>query len=324
MIMKNFRRFSILFLAVLFLGISACKKSTDDGPERKTDPEFQTLVSYLSAHQMDLSHILSDWIIPASAVNGDLGSFYVIDIRAGDDYNAGHIEGAVNSSLAGILDAAKNAGGKTIVVACYTGQTAAHAVVALRLSGYSNAKVLKWGMAGWTSSLSTPWESNVDTKNSPNWIAAPGGIVDNKEFDDPDLQVSATDGKGILAERVNYLLTRGFKGISSADVLASPGDYFINNFWDAENVKDYGNIANAHRIKPLTLANEDYKYIDPSQTVVTYCWTGQTSSMVTAYLAVLGYNTKSLKFGVNSIIYDDLKEHKWSTPTTDLPLVTEN
>ena len=63
--MKNFRKFSILFLAVLFLGISACKKSTDDNPERKTDPEFQTLVSYLSAHQMDLSHILSDWIIPA-------------------------------------------------------------------------------------------------------------------------------------------------------------------------------------------------------------------------------------------------------------------
>ncbi len=321
--MKNFRKFSILFLAVLFLGISACKKSTENGPERKTDPEFQTLVSYLQSHQMDLSNILSDWIIPASSVYNDLGSFYVIDIRAADDYNAGHIEGAVNSTLSGILDAAQNAGGKTIVVACYTGQTAAHAVVALRLSGYSDAKVLKWGMAGWTSSLSTPWESNVDTKDSPNWVAAPGSIVENKEFDDPDLQVDATDGENMLKERVTYLLNRGFQGINSTDVLANPGDYFINNFWDAKDVEKYGNIVNAHRIKPLTLANEDYKYIDPSRTLVTYCWTGQTSSMVTAYLAVLGYNTKSLKFGVNSIIYDDLKEHKWSTPSTDLPLVTD-
>jgi 3-mercaptopyruvate sulfurtransferase SseA len=27
--------------------------------------------------------------------------------------------------------------------------------------------------------------------------------------------------------------------------------------------------------------------LDPSKTVVTYCWTGQTSSMITAYLNVL-------------------------------------
>ena len=33
--------------------------------------------------------------------------------------------------------------------------------------------------------------------------------------------------------------------------------------------------------------------------------------MVTAYLTVLGYDAKSLKFGSNSMIYDDLLGHKW-------------
>ncbi|NQT97529.1 MAG: hypothetical protein HQ562_07290 [Candidatus Marinimicrobia bacterium] len=46
---------------------------------------------------------------------------------------------------------------------------------------------------------------------------------------------------------------------------------------------------------------------------VPYCWTGQTSALVTAWLTVLGYDAKSLKFGVNSMIYDDLAEaKKWS------------
>ena len=58
---------------------------------------------------------------------------------------------------------------------------------------------------------------------------------------------------------------------------------------------------------PLNLEN-----LDPDAEVVSYCWTGQTSSMLTAYLTNLGYNAKSLKFGVNSIIYDDLIGHKWS------------
>ena len=312
----------ILFAAVI-LFTSACKKSTNNGPERKTDPEFQTLVSYLSSNQMDLSNILTDWIVPASTVYENLGSFYVIDIRKNTDYSAGHIEGAVNSTLAGVIEAAAGADGKTIIVACYTGQTAAHAVVALRLSGFSDAKVLKWGMAGWTSSLAAPWEGNVDTKNTPNWIAAPGAIVENKEFDDPDLSTTATEGREMLSERVTYLLTQGFKGISSTDLLDNPGKYFINNFWEKEDVQTYGNIVNAHRIKPLTLNGEDYKHLDPSKTIVSYCWTGQTSSMVTAYLTVLGYDTKSMKFGVNSIIYDNLHSHKYSTPSTDLPLVNE-
>lgn len=316
-------RISTILFAMVFVLTTSCKKTTDDTVQRKTDPEFETLTTYMAANQLDLSNVLDGWIVPASTVNDNLASYYVIDIRSEADYNAGHIRDAVHSTLGGILDAAANAGGKTIIVACYTGQTAAHAVVALRLSGYPDAKVLKWGMSGWTSTLSASWDNNVDTKTSASWVDAPGSIVENKEYDDPDLQVTATDGAGMLAERVQYMLSQGFKGIANGDVLDNPGGYFINNYWDEADVTTYGNIMNAHRIKPLTIAGGELKYIDPSKTVVTYCWTGQTSSMVTAYLTVLGYEAKSLKFGVNGIIYDNLQAHKWATPGTDLPLITK-
>jgi len=39
--------------------------------------------------------------------------------------------------------------------------------------------------------------------------------------------------------------------------------------------------------------------------------------MITAYLNVLGYNAKSLKFGSNAMIHDNLLAHKW---TADLPM----
>ena len=34
---------------------------------------------------------------------------------------------------------------------------------------------------------------------------------------------------------------------------------------------------------------------------MTYCYTGQTSAVVTAYLRVLGYDAYSLTFGMNGI-----------------------
>ena len=40
--------------------------------------------------------------------------------------------------------------------------------------------------------------------------------------------------------------------------------------------------------------------------MVTYCYTGQTSAITTAWLDVLGYNGRSLLFGANGIVYSKL------------------
>ena len=111
------------------------------------------------------------------------------------------------------------------------------------------------------------------------------------------------------------MLGEGFKSVVALDgdttigVLDNPGDFFINNYWAADDVVTYGNIDTAYRINPLVLEN-----LDPDGTVVTYCWTGQTSSMMTAFLTVLGYDAKSLLYGGNGIIHDDLADGpiKWA------------
>jgi len=293
---------------------------------------FPTLKQYLIDNSMDVSDVISGWITSASAVyenmtDGDASNdFYIIDIRGANDYAAGHIDGAVNSTLGDILTAASNANGKTIVVACYTGQTAGHGVMALRLSGYTDAMVLKWGMCSWNSATATAWPANVGSPAIGNsgWTDAPGAITDNQNFGDPSIDTYSTDGATILSERVAALLSEGMNAINNSDVLESPANYFINNYWAAVDVEQYGHVSGAYRIQPLTLAGGEYQYLNPNATVVSYCWTGQTSSLLTAYLKVLGYNSKSLLFGANGMIYDNLQAHKWvDTEINDYPLTTK-
>ena len=307
--MNSKYRYILVLLAIAALFISGCSEDYTS-PEDGTKSE--TLRNYLVANDMDLPDILDGYLLVADVLHGNESTYHIMDIRSESLYNEGHVPGAVLSSLAGIVTDAASSAGKPIVVVCKTAQTAGHAVVALRLSGYSDAMVLKFGMSAWHSDFDN-WTSNTSSfaLTDPNWIAPPGNIAASTEYAYPSITASATDGAGILAERVAAMLAGGFKGIPAIDVLTTPSGYFINNYWAASDVTTYGNIIGARRINPMALETGTLRGNDPDATVVTYCWTSQTSSIITAYLTVLGYDAMSLKFGANGMIYDDLTSSKW-------------
>jgi len=307
-----------LALSVLIAGCG----DSDSNPSSSSSETYETLTTYMLDNELDLPALLSSWIIAAPDVVGNESNYYIMDIRSAEAYGAGHIEGAVNSSLGNILVDAANAGGKPILAVCYSGQSAGHAVVALRLSGYPDAKVLKFGMSSWNADFDS-WTGKVGNAAAghPSWTNA--AVAAAKTFGVPDITASSTEGAEILAERVAALLAGGFKGVASSAVLDSPSDYFINNYWAQADVDHYGHIDGAYRIKEsLSVAAGGFQNLNPDKTVVTYCWTGQTSSMVTAYLTVLGYDALSLKNGANSMIYDDLESHKW-VASSDNAYVTQ-
>jgi hypothetical protein len=179
-------------------------------------------------------------------------------------------------------------------------------------------------MSGWTAEEGyDKWSSKTSNfaATDPNWTL-PASPATSPGFDYPQISSSAS-GAALLAERVEAMLAGGLSKVAGTDVVANPSNYFINNYWaEADNTK-YGHIAGAIRNNTHTLANDGFKTLDPSNTVVTYCWTGQTSSMITAYLTVLGYDAVSLLNGSNSMIYDELEGHKWAPPTVNLPLVQD-
>jgi rhodanese-related sulfurtransferase len=325
--MKTTKFFKFLFLTSLIvtLGLSSCVEPIDE-PEVNN---FEILTNYLKANNLDLNYMTIQWTIDASVVNQSPAAYYIIDLRSASDFAQGHIQGAVHSTLPNILTTAENAGTKPIVVVCYTGQTAAIGHVALRLSGYPNTRILKWGMSSWAPQLDR-WSNNVSNRamNHANWSAT-NTIVPSVNFNLPEFEAADTAAAAILRERVDIMLAKGFAAmsVSAEEVLNNPGNYFINNYWTAQNVADHGHIKGAYRInEELTLAADGFKKLNPNATIITYCWTGQTSTLVSAYLTVLGYpNAKSMSFGNNALINEILKANKWVEANIgDFPLVTSN
>lgn len=284
---------------------------------------FELLSAYMLDNNLDADIIISGWIIPASAVSGNESNYFILDIRSESKYAEGHIPGAVHSNYADVLTTveAENTNNLPVVVAGYSGMSEAFAVVALRLSGYSDAKVLKWGMSSWHSSLDS-WSGNIGNIaiGHSNWSTTNAPAVTYLN-DQPEIVTDLNDPAAILAERVDAILA-GFKGVTGEVVLQAPENYQVECFWSLADYEYYGHLTNAYQVTPgsLTIGDGTLSQLDPSQTIVSYCWTGQTTSMLTAWLTALGYDAKVLKFGVNGLIYDLLESHKWVALENDLPL----
>lgn len=330
--MKNLFRYSFLMLAISALVFTGCKDdNNDDNPS--VDPA-QVLMDHLVDIDMDLNHVLKNTdgakFVMGAPTDGDVSGKYVIDIRSEAKFTEGHIEGAVNvPDFKNILTAAANAD-KPILVVCYTGQTACYATSLLRLYGYHDAQALKWGMSGWNANTDS-WSAQTDNlaDGHANWTYDATAPTPNV-YDIPEFMSTATEGADILRERVEYVVSQGFKTASAGDVLATPTNYYINNYFNTNDYGAFGHITGAYRlhellIKPSSADISSVTNLDPSKKVVTYCYTGQTSAVITAYLRVLGYDAYSLTFGMNKLFNseDSWTANQWGgdSNSKDLPLV---
>ena len=283
--MRKLKLYVVILALVPALFMTSCKK---DLPIVEAVDYYAVMTNYMSSNGLDLTDLLSGWVITASSVvdvtaDFSVPDYHVFDIRANSDYQTGHIKGAINVALADVLTTAKDYTDKPILVVCYTGQSAGHAVMALRLSGYADAKVLKWGMAGWNPAFTSPWDGNSGHTNGniaaghANWVTTTSPALGT--FAKPTWETTATTGADILKARVAATLAGGFKAIAGADVLASPGDYQIMNFWPESDYIDFGHFDGAFQIKPINIATG--QNFDTSKESLVYCYTGQTSSMAT-------------------------------------------
>lgn len=337
--MKKINLFILALFCLPILLLSSCDRGDDLNPENPIqEPAFDVLKKHMMENELDLTNILSGpggeiKFVSAAPAAADLSSFLnkysILDIRQPEAFNGGHIEGAKNISFANILAEAEMAS-KQILVVCYTGQTACYATSILRMAGYSNAQALKWGMSGWNSATSGSWYSNTgeEAKNHTNWAAnsAPSDLT----FEDPLLEIYSTDGADLLRQRLEAVVANGFKTAKGTDVLNNPNDYFINNYFSDTDYGNFGHIKNAYRVKEvLKLEGNGYKGLDPDKSakVITYCYTGQTSAVITAWLQVLGYDAYSMTFGMNGIYHSNPAwgPNQWgvgSSVPKELPLIT--
>jgi rhodanese-related sulfurtransferase len=225
-----------------------------------------------------------------------------------------HIAGAINSTMGNMFDVLGKANAGKVLVVCYSGQSAAYAHMLLRLKGYE-AYSLKFGMSIYDASLDK-WTGNTSNQfaNHANWVFDASAALPT--YDYPELNTGEETGEAILDEQIQYAIDNWSNIlIGGGDVINNPDAYAIYNYWGNTDYMHYGHIKDAYQLTPNTLSTDaNLSALNPNETNVIYCWTGQTSAAMNAYLTVLGYTTKSLKFGVNSMIYDELTGHKWGKP----------
>ena len=108
---------------------------------------------YTSLNPMNPVAITAESLYDRLTDNDTTNDPFVLSIRKAEDYEKGHIPGAINIGITSLFteeNLAKLPIGKQIVVVCYTGHTASQATALLNAIGY-NATALKWGMCSWTT-----------------------------------------------------------------------------------------------------------------------------------------------------------------------------
>ncbi len=77
---------------------------------------------------------------------------FMLDVREPEEFNSGHIEGAVNIPIQDLPNRTKELPeefSSPIVAICLSGARSAYATMFLKVYGYSNIRNLDFGMTGW-------------------------------------------------------------------------------------------------------------------------------------------------------------------------------
>ncbi len=307
-----------------------------DGEEEVTDTvditveepivEFDVLTEYLEADYdwdgndtLDTGgyvNNLGSWIKGAGFINPDFDytAYTVFDLRSAGDFAIMAIDGAINVTMGTMFDEAEIAP-LPILVTCYSGQSASFAHMLLRLKGYE-AYVMKFGMSSFDETLDK-WTYNCSNDYAADFVFDASPALPT--FDFPVLDTGFETAEEILDARIDAAITAWSAGmlITATDLYADLTLYNIMNYW-GDDYTHYGHIDGAYQLIPATLTvGGNLSAFDPTGDNIFYCYTGQTAAASIAYLAVLGYDVKSIKFGANAMIWDEMSGHKWSKPYED-------
>jgi len=311
------KRSNLWYLGILFafLFVTSCSKDEDEPTPQVNESEV--LATYLESTSSPAGkdYVNSDMpsIMAASEVKtlNETNQVYIIDLRLAADFAAGHIQNAHNVALADLLTHIKEVDltpYTKVALVCYTGQTAGFGASILRLMGYSKVFSMPWGMCAWHADFAGKWNTAVANGNAYASQFTATATAKGAAGALPTLSTGKTTGQEILEARVAALLAEGFTPatVTNQTVFGNLANYYIVNYWPADQYADPGHIPGATQYTPkesIKLAT-DLKTLPAGKTLAVYCYTGQTSAFLAAYLRLLGYDAKSILYGTNGMIYD--------------------
>ncbi len=220
-------------------------------------------------------------------------ALFVLDIRSMEDYEAGHIDGAVNSpwgEVAEIMDRLPR--NKPVAVVCYTGQTAGQTVGVLRTAGFDNVYSIASGM-------------------NLGWKVAELPMEDTEVISAKDLEAASSprnEGEEILWDAVrDYFdfIKEGNNNIITPEDLheqlqENPNSFYILDIRRAggqEHDYDTYHIENSVNIS-WGEVGQKLDELPTNRPIAVGCYSGQTAGQTVGVLRMAGFNAVSIRFGV--------------------------
>ena len=308
-----------LFYLVLIVSLGlfiACESSTEPKEEEPLT-EFEKIAERGNEYFTNYTNAAGAGVnITISALfdlltDGDTSNDpYIMDFRSATYYNERHIIGAVNvtyDTLVALVNDGTIPKDRPIVNICYSGQGASAATAFLNMLGYQ-AQNLKFAYCGIDTSISraTGWVSKIAEDEFTNLETTTNTTTATYDF--PVLDTGEETADAIIKSRYTYIRENSGTRVSLDDLLNSPDDYFILNYWTAAHYENPGHIPGAYQFEPKASLGTDQmlNLLPTDKTIVVYCYTGQTSNQVMTYLRMLGYDAASLSYGVNGFAYHAL------------------
>lgn len=306
------KRWYLVLVALLLAGVmifGAGCSSPDPSPDPETpgqvdeEPQDDPLDAdevLLAAAKGYFAHVAAgnNNMTPSADVKAMLddnpNSVFILDIRSGEDFAAGHIPGSVHSArgkVGEIMDRIPT--NKPVIVACYTGQNAAYTVAYLRMAGFENATTLLSGIdLGWVGRDNLPLE----------------GTGMNAAADLPAVSSPRDEAEEIIwarAKEYAKAIDEGKVGFIPVDqhaafydeLQANPNAYYVLDIRSADDFAA-GHIEHSAHAAWGQFGNllEDLPTNVP---VVIGCYSGQTAAQTLGVLRMLGFDSaRSILYGV--------------------------
>lgn len=313
--MKKLKYYRLLFLLTGLLFQYSCGNSSKPAAYEASEETTIKLMAWLDDNGQYINSAGIPYLIDASSINPALGpDILIIDIRNIEEYDAGHIEGAIHLLPSEVLPYLKDdinpKSFEQIVLVCENSMISGHINGLARMLGFDNVVSLRFGMSGWnTETAKDYWLAAVSNKMIDKMETQSNPKLPAGEY--PKLKGDTTDIYGLLLQRCLEVGAEdpSLYTITINQLMQSPDKYYIISYWPEDKYIEYGHIKGSVQYDPKkSLTMDTYLNTLPlDKPVVVYCYSGQHSAFVVPYLRVLGYNALNLVYGANSFIHETLR-----------------
>ncbi len=237
---------------------------------------------------------------------------FVVDVRAPEDFEKGHIPGSYNvnfvgGELATLLDRIPM--DKPVYVFCYSGQQANQVNGALNVAGF-DAKAITGGSGNWT-------KAELPLEGTGANLLKDAPVVSKAETEEDQFAWEAAEGylgSIVSAETRNLMAPAKLH----EELQANPDKYYVMDIRapKADNY-DQGHIEGAHFYSWDDIEKQMGDLPMDKKIVVT-CWSGNNAGQTVALLKMNGYDAQSLLGGFDN---GWLEKNKPEAERKPLPVV---